>query len=334
MTKKFHLFSFFLFILFIFSHFSSPGKGNEAKDFPILKGPYLGQPPPGMTPQIFAPGIISTGKSEWSSAFSPDGKLFVFRRSAKARPDVCFMEQINDQWTKPRMVSFQGPYEVSDFTFAPEDKIFYFTYYCPLKGNGSPIKGGNIWKIEKTKTGWSEPHPLGSTINTKSHESYPSVTRDGTLYFFRRREGGREKSDIYRARIINGQYTEPENLGNPINTEFHEWDPFIAPGESYLILCSTKPDGYGKDDIYISFRKGNGSWTDPINMGKSINSPASENRPYVTPDGKYFFFNSNKEIKHLSDNKNVDILKHPGGGRDIYWVDVKIFEKFRNKALK
>jgi len=58
-------------------------------------------------------------------------------------------------------------------------------------------------------------------------------------------------------------------------------------------------------------------WTEPVNMGEEINSPESENRPSVTPDGKYFFFTSNKT-----------------GNREIYWVDAKIIDRFRPKQIE
>ena len=98
------------------------------------------------------------------------------------------------------------------------------------------------------------------------------------------------------------------------NTEAHEWDPFIAPDESYLIFCSTKPGGFGGDDFYISFKDSNNKWSEPVNLGELINSPASDNRPYVTNDGKYFFYTSSKR-----------------GNRDIYWVDARFLDQFRPK---
>jgi hypothetical protein len=134
-------------------------------------------------------------------------------------------------------------------------------------------------------------------------------------------------TEIYRSRLVDGKYIEPENLGAPINTEFDEWDPYIAPDESYLVYCSMKPGGYGKDDLYISFKKEDDSWTHPINMGAEINSSGWENRPYVTLDGKFFFFTSTKPPP-----KGVDAKA--AGGRDIYWVDARIITKFKQKAFK
>ena len=81
-----------------------------------------------------------------------------------------------------------------------------------------------------------------------------------------------------------------------------------------MVYCSTMPGSFGEDDIYVTFKQSDGSWSKPVNMGDKINSEKAENRPYVSPDGKYFFYTSTKR-----------------GNRDIYWVDVKIIEELRPK---
>ena len=79
--------------------------------------------------------------------------------------------------------------------------------------------------------------------------------------------------DVFKSRFIDGHYSEPENLGGSINSEFAESNPYIAPDESYLIFTSHgRSDGYGKYDLYISFRKTEGSWTKAKNMGNQSNS--------------------------------------------------------------
>jgi hypothetical protein len=77
------------------------------------------------------------------------------------------------------------------------------------------------------------------------------------------------------------------------------------------------PGGPGDDDLYVTFKKDDGSWSKPVHMGNIINSDKSENRPCVTPDGKYFFYSSTVR-----------------GNRDIYWVDAKIIESLKPKSLK
>ena len=98
--------------------------------------------------------------------------------------------------------------------------------------------------------------------------TYRILTKDGTMYFFSNRKGGFGKSDIYHSRLENGEYKVVKNLSSPVNSEFSDYDSFIAPDESYLIFSSDRPGGYGKyNDIYITFRKKDGTWTEPKNLG-------------------------------------------------------------------
>ncbi len=301
----------------------------QEEPFLLLEGPYLGQEPPGLEPEIFAPGIVTTGESEAGSVFFHDGRKFLFKRWKPLR-SVYFMEEKDGRWTQPQLTRFTGKGSFGDFTFAPDGKRMYVTSNWPLQEGGEYAEAGSIWRLEWTGAGWSEAHPLPHPINTEEHqESYPSVTADGTLYFFSRDRGGYGLSDILRSRWVDGKYTEPENLGALINTEHHEWDPFVAPDESYLIFCSKKPEGLGEDDLYVTFRRDDGSWTTPANMGQGVNSSASDNRPYVTLDGKYFFFNSSRKVDGFSDLEEA--LRPGNGNRDIYWVDAKIIEQFRPK---
>jgi Tol biopolymer transport system component len=303
------------FVIFVILVFGTIIFGTQEKSYEYseIKGPYLGQKPPGLIPQIFAPGIISTGLHEGSSGFNLHSTHFVFQRIENQKVMTYEMERNNGLWTKPKIVPFAHMMRNGDFVFAPDGRTLYFQSNTPIEGLEEEGTVSNIWVIKKTDTGWTEPRHLDFTINTKWPDSFASVTTDGTLYFFSRKPGGEGKSDLYRSNYINGKYTEAQNLGDLFNTEEHEWDPFVAPDESYLIFCSTKPEGYGSDDFYISFRNKDLKWSEPVNMGESINSQGSENRPYVTPDGRYFFFTSTKR-----------------GNRDIYWVDAKFIDRFRS----
>jgi hypothetical protein len=132
-----------------------------------------------------------------------------------------------------------------------------------------------------------------------------------------------------------------EKLGDSINTEeFYEEDLFIAPDESYLMFCR-RDDGFGSWDIFISFRKEDGSWTKAKNMGEPINTSASEVYPFVTSDGKYLFFSSrrtthkNFSATPLTYEEKIRILNSPGNGnQDIYWVSAQIIGDMQQKILK
>jgi len=289
-------------------------------DFPLLKGPYLGQKPPGMTPELFAPGIVTTEDNEALYGFFNNGALFLFDRTPvdleEWTPAVFRMQLKDGKWTPPNASPYRGKPWYNYYTTAPEGEQMYFTWKGSL-GDSSSSPDVNIWRVQMTAEGWTEPTKLAFPINSMELDTYPSITVDGTLYFFSNRKGGFGGHDIYRSPSINGKHTTIENLGAPINTEYDELDPFIAPDESYLIFCSQTLDGFGGFDLYITFQKDDGTWTEPVNMGEGINTSAYDWVPNVTLDGKYFFFNSTRS-----------------GSWDIYWVDAKIIEELKPKALK
>jgi Tol biopolymer transport system component len=289
---------------------------KKYKNFPVLKGPYLGQKPPGMKPEIFAPGIISTKEySEAGSVFSPDGKLFIFDSYT-----IFITEEKNGTWTKPIQAPFNSEYNDWDYNLSPDGKTIFFTSKRPDKIGQDPVRHGNIWTSKKTSDSWTSARKLKYPINTKdSHDAYPSVTMDGVLYFFSDRPGGLGKSDIYRSRLEEGQYKTIENLGSPVNSEYDDYDLYVAPAENYLIFSSTRPGGFSNDaELYVTFKKKDGTWTIPKNMGKDINANAAV-CPFVSFDGKYFFYHSG--------------LENQLGKKNIYWVSAQIIEELKPDEL-
>lgn len=280
------------------------------KDFPQLHGPYLGQNPPGLSPSLFAPGIISTDESEGSSGFALEGRVFIFQKFIDRKSQTFIMRLKDEKWTAPELIPFwETMVHNGDFVFASDDKTMLYQ----VKSETENGLVSNIWRVELTENGWGKRSPLPYPVNTRYDESFASEAANKNLYFFSRRPGGKGQSDLYMCTWRNSVYSEPINLEN-LNTEHHEWDPFIAPDESWLIFCSTKPGGLGGDDLYISFRGKNGEWTPPVHMGSEINSPRSENRPFVTQDGRYFFYTSTRN-----------------GNRDTFWIRAEILDHFRKE---
>jgi hypothetical protein len=283
-------------------------EGGARQGFPRLQGPYLGQKPPGMTPQPFAPGVITTDEEEGSSGFARNGTVFLFQKFLHNRCHTYITRLENGVWTTPELIPFwETMADNGDFVISSDDKTMLYQ----VKTETGSFLVSSIWRVEITDKGWGERAPFPPPVNSGYDESYASDTADGGLYFFSRRPGGRGRFDLYSCLFRDGRYTEPVNL-EALNTEFQEWDPFIAPDGSYLVFCSTKPGGLGADDLYMTFKLKDGHWTPPVNMGKEINSAGSENRPYVTRDGRYFFFTSTRN-----------------GSRDTIWVQAEYLDRFR-----
>ena len=281
-------------------------------DFPVLKGPYLGQKPPGMTPEIFAPGIVSTDRIEFGNTFSPDGKEFYFTRFAgeKNLATIMFMKMTNDRWGNHRIAPFSGAYSDVDPIVSCDGGKLYFSSNRPLKGAGEPKDDYDIWVVNRMESGWSEPVNLGFLVNSGKDEFSPSVTQDGTICFASSREGGLGHADFYYSRGIDGKYGKPENLTEAINTKYREGDGFISPDGKVFVFSAFVPGNLGSGDLYISFKGKDGKWTQARNLGSGINSAGNEFTPLITPDGKYLLFASDR-----------------AGNDDIYWVDTGFLEK-------
>ncbi len=103
-------------------------------------------------------------------------------------------------------------YSDADPFITPDGTHLYFISNRPVLGKGKPDL--DIWMVEKTNSGWTEPKILGAPINSPGNEWYPTIAANGTMYFRSDREGGKRRTDIYRSRLVDGKYLEPENLGD------------------------------------------------------------------------------------------------------------------------
>jgi hypothetical protein len=280
-------------------------------------------------PTIFGPGIISTGEYDTHPAFTPDGKTLYFLRST---PNfnlwtILVSHFVKGRWSTPEVAPFSGQYSDADPFITADGARLYFISNRPAPGKTS--RDLDIWMIEKGASGWNEPTNLGAPINSTGSEWYPTVSSNGTIYFGSDREGGKGRTDIYRSRLVGGKYETAENLGPVINTQFNEFEPLIAPDETFLIFMGGgRADGRGGFDLYISYNQ-NGEWSQPENLGDKINTVGNEYSPTISPDGKYFFWASTRGFadKPLEKRQNYQELmaklRGPGNGLgDIYQIDI------------
>jgi hypothetical protein len=311
--------------------FSSHAQKDES---PVLKGPYIGQKPQGMQRIIFAPGIVSTGYNEHGVSFTPDGKEVFYRLLGPPHGVILAMREEKGIWSAPQVASFSRKYD-GKCTLSPDGNTILISCGSPPSGEGTPLNYWTIWIIKRTNFDWGKPWNLSHLRG-----AYPTMSKQGTIYFYAR--GENNKGDIYKSVYKNGKYGEAQKVKAPISTKNWENDPYIAPDESFLIFQSDRPGTLGKGDLFISYRLKNGEWLEPKNMGEGINTKESgEAYPWVTPDGKYLFFTSNRRLHNpypeipLTYERKLKNLNSPGNGSaDIYWVDVGIIEDLKPSDLK
>jgi hypothetical protein len=296
-------------------------KSSFGQQFTDLYGDYLGQTPPGDTPVVFAPGIISTNILEHSaSIFSSDGSKVYWcsRENQVSQLNIWFMTRINNRWTKPEILApFGDSVNYCDPFLSIDNKRFYFTADDP----SDSIDNSDIWYIEKQDNQWTKPRSISSVINTTNGQAQTTLTSEGTAYFITYKViSNKWTCNILKSKCKNGNYSQPDTLPAFINSPSQDAAPYIAPDDNYLIFSSNRQNSIGRGDLYISFHdRDTDGWSEPLNMGEPINTVAQEGYSSVSPDGKYLFF--------TRWNQNSDM--------DVFWVSTKFIDRLReNNNLK
>jgi hypothetical protein len=261
-----------------------------------LSGPYLGQAPPGMTPEVFAPGIVSDPSLfEYCGTFSPDGGEYYFNRiTADEQHWLLFTRVVDGQWTAPEQLALTAGYSAGEPHVTLDNKRLYFMWERPAP-EGKPGWPA-YWGVERTANGWSEPQYAGQGMFLSSSLDGQMYTTDMSSSKINRR------TYLARLTVVDGVFTDYERLDLPNLSASHA-HPCIAPDGSYLLF---DVDG---SYLFVSFRRADGTWGEAIDLTKHGFDPMAGGA-YVSPDGKYLFFG-------LKD--------------DIWWVDSRVIEELKPK---
>lgn len=292
----------------LFNNVTSQEISKDTLEFSNLKGIYFGQAPPGNTPERFAPEFFDAAHGYHSTVIFTENLTEALWSPQTLTGGALYTKMTNGVWETPEKAIF-GPIADADAcTFSPDGNRIYFTsFYTPPD---SDIERERIWYVNRTNKGWSEPEIIDTVINAHPTHWTFSFAKNGNLYFTSEIEGAKGGQSIYLSRFDGKKYLEPGELGDAINTTGREFAPFIATDESYL-LFTRHGNETKKADIYISFRDSNGTWSDALDMGATINTESNEVCTSVSPDGKYLFF--------LSQNN--------GKWPKIFWVDASIIHE-------
>lgn len=289
------------FLLSILTAFPAETRDDS---FPVLKGPYLGQKPPGKTPELFAPGIISVEENfEHSAAvFSPDGNEVFWCTNVgmyagggkQGMLRLYCMKTVDGVWTPPQIAPFAADFRVERPVYSPDGNSLYF------EAGSDPYHESNadIYVVRRTDGGWSEPEGVSPLINSPAIERLHCVTADGSMYFTRNLL--RDDEEVLVSRWVDGAFTAPEELGTAYNYAMPEFAIVFGPDGDYMVI--NQRAGPGSANVFVSYRNDDGSWSDryktPYYSGGFL---------ALSPDGKYLF------------------LMEEG----IYWVDTSFVEDLR-----
>lgn len=189
--------------------------------------------------------------------------------------------------------------------FAIDEKTIYITKRMGDLSDTRPNEDLYFATLNNKK--WGKVKNIGSPINTIENEGAFSVSSDGNYIFFTScsRLGGKGQCDIWITSQKNNRWSEPQNLQSPINTKYWESQPSITSDGRKLYFTSDRPGGYGGTDIWVS-EFSNKGWSEPKNLGPSVNTTKDEQFPFIHADNNTLYFSSNG---------------HPGMGKsDLYLV--------------
>ena len=322
------------FILLILSAWATVAASRAAP-------PVAGATAPGAQAMAM-PAPINTAYRESEPSFTADGRTMVFNCY---NADICVSTLTGSwedgTWSPPeRIAALNTEYEEVEPIISPSGDTLTFTSSRPagfLRGvpflspfliflrlvdelaparAAGPYFGGlglnDIWVSERIGGVWSEPRNLSDVdgappVNTRFGDHCLFFSADGEEAFWTStRPGGLGGNDIWTSRLEDGTWSEPEYLGPDVNSAASEHTSIPAPDGRSLFVTTTRPGGFGAEDIYLTTRDAVGAWGPLANVGPLVNGPGDDRCPAWTPDLRYFLFDSVRE--------------GGSGGRDLWWV--------------
>lgn len=286
---------------------------------------YFDQVPPSTTPALFAPAIVNTASIELNVVFNSSFTEMFFSRIIDGSFVIHHSELENGKWTPVEpILMFADSIAISvacDPTITQDGNTMYFLGVDPLSyASNLTLEASyrippDIYESKKVNGKWQRASKVEHPVSTEHFESYPIAVKDGSLYFQSDRPGGAGGRDTYRAQYISdGKFETPVNIS--LNTEKNATSSYISPDEDYLIASS--PEGF-----QVSFKE-NGEWQEPKRIDLVYDPDWIYFCPYMSPDGKYFFF-----TRRYSGSAKRGWAGVTEG--EVYWVNADVIFKTKLK---
>jgi Tol biopolymer transport system component len=280
-------------------------------------------------PTLFGANSISAGEFEFNASFTPDSKKVFFSKGTTNWDILAIFSSSynNNSWSKPILLPFSGKYRDADPFVTIDGKKLFFISDRPINGGAYTNFSYHIFYVDLNNGKViSEPKLVEMPLPNDMKPLYPSIAANGNMYFTATANG---KNDIFLCEWKDGKYQPPQSLS--FNTaELHDIDPVVAFDESFIIFSSNNRKGLGGSDLYISFHKNN-SWSEPLNLGRQVNSKGTEMAPGLSWDNKKLYFTSYREIfdrtsineKEINSDKLIQMMhSYKNGIGNIYEIDI------------
>jgi outer membrane protein OmpA-like peptidoglycan-associated protein len=178
---------------------------------------------------------------------------------------------------------------------SPDGRTLYFVRASCGMNDGGAAAGSDIWASEynpQTKE-WSRPKNTGIVFNDKGNNAVVGISADGNTIYQINTSPAKRIKGVYFSKKVNGKWTQPdlEPVGF-LETEQH-FGMYVSRDFRTIIASMKRSDGTGEEDLYVSRKDGAGQWSEPKNLGTTINTIGFEISPFLSPDGKRLYFASN-----------------------------------------
>lgn len=267
--------------------------------------------------RIFSPGVGSGLAGGLDPVFEPDCNGFYFVRGNGNDAVILHSRRAATAWMPPTLAPFSGVWRDIEPSLSPDGKYLIFSSNRPaLPGqpalDGSykgaiPQGGGNLWKVTRTGSKWSQPQRLSDRINTSDSVFSPSIAGDGSLYFMKPDQAG-GVFHLYRSQWRDGEYETPQRLTFG-SGEQGDFDPAVAADESYLVFSSSRPPAEpGKPALFLVIKNGS-DWGEPVPLAGKLGAEVFGIEAKLSPEGRTLYF-SNSRVE------SVSYPKSPAAARD------------------
>jgi hypothetical protein len=245
---------------------------------------------------------------------------------------IAFAKKQKKKWKAPEIMSFSGKFHDLEPFLTPNQLRLYFVSNRPLNETETTIKDYDIWYVERNSVSeeWSKPINLGSPVNTKYDEFYPTLSENNHLYFTSDRPNGMGKDDIYLSVWTTNSFAEPQIVEGNISSSGYEFNAFISPKEEFLVFTKyNAPDGFGSGDLYISRKNEKGEWQVAENLGATVNSKAMDYCPFYDAKTETLYFSSRRSAVEQKAFMNIQDLnktlkQYENGYSKIYKIKIKL----------
>lgn len=260
--------------------------------------------------------VLQTTPSQYFPVLTADEQTLVFTALKPEGDEDLMTATFNGEtWTPPVSLasSINTPENEGTASLSADGRTLVFTACQGRKGYGSC----DLYVSHKTGSDWSNPENLGSAVNTHYYESQPALSADGRqIFFVSDRPGGKGHRDIWRSDLgPDGNWAEPVNLGEPINTAFNEASPFLHANGQSLFFASEGHVGLGGYDLFVADHSASG-WSAPTNLGYPINTAEDQASLFVAANGTRAYYSFEEQKDGVSQKSRLYTFDLPESLRD------------------